>query len=43
VKGILERAVRGGWVGRVHPFRTGRGGVRGLMDRKPGKGITFEM
>jgi len=28
--------------GEEHPYRGG-GGDRGLMDRKPGKGITFEM
>jgi len=31
-----------GWGGE-HPYRRGRGGDRGLMDRKPGKGITFEI
>jgi len=32
----------GGW-GGVHLYRRGGRGVRGLMDRKLGKGITFEM
>jgi len=32
----------GGWGGE-HPFRRGGGEARGLMDRKLGKGITFEM
>jgi len=32
----------GGWGGE-HPYRRGEGGVRGLMDRNPGKGIAFEM
>jgi len=31
----------GGWV-EGHPYG-GEGRDRGLMDRKPGKGITFEM
>jgi len=31
------------WLGGEHPYRRGGGGVRGLIDRKPGKGITFEM
>jgi len=29
--------------GREHPNRREGGWVRGLMDRKLGKGITFEM
>jgi len=33
---------RGGW-GWEHPYRRREGVARGLMDRKPGKGITFEM
>jgi len=32
----------GGWGGE-HPYRRGGGGVRGMLARKPGKGITFEM
>jgi len=31
-----------GWGGK-HPYGRGRRGVRGLMDRKPGKGVTLEM
>jgi len=32
----------GGW-GEELPYRRGGGAVRGLIDRKPGEGITFEM
>jgi len=32
----------GGWGGE-HPQRRGGGGVRGMLARKPGKGITLEM
>lgn len=32
----------GGWR-RKHPYRRGGGWDRGLMSRKPEKGITFEM
>jgi len=37
------RAVMGGGWGREHPYRSGGGGVRGLLARKPGKKITIEM
>jgi len=40
-QGNVGRVVSGGRWGE-HPYR-GEGGDRGLMDRKPGKGITFEM
>jgi len=33
-------AMGGGW-GREHPYR--RGGVRRMLVRKPGRGITIEM
>jgi len=31
----------GGWRGE-HPYRRGGGGARGMLARKPRKGITFE-
>jgi len=35
---------KGGWMVGEHPYGGGGEGVdRELMDRKPGKGITFEM
>jgi len=42
------RGLSGEWCleegrGEEHPYRRGGEGVRGLMDRKPGKGITFKM
>jgi len=30
-------------MGRGSPYRKGEGGVRGMLTRKPGKGITIEM
>jgi len=37
------RAVMGeGWGGE-HPYRRGGEGVRGMLARKPGKGITNEI
>jgi len=37
------RAVMGGgWRGE-HPYRRGGGRVRGMLARKPGKGITIKM
>jgi len=30
-------------MGRGTPIRKGRGGIRGMFARKPGKGITLEM
>jgi len=32
----------GGWGGE-HPYRRGRGGARGMLAWKLGKGITFKM
>jgi len=32
----------GGWRGE-HPYRRGRGGVRGMLAWKPRRGITIEM
>jgi len=37
------RAAMGGGWGGEHPSRRGGGGARGMLARKPGKGITFEM
>jgi len=37
------RAVMGGGWGGEHPYRTGEGGVRGMLAQKLGKGITFKM
>jgi len=38
-----ERAVMGGgWEGE-HPYRRGGGGVRGMLDWKPRKGVIFEI
>jgi len=37
------REVTGGGWGGEHPYRRGVGGVRGMLTRKPGKGITIEM
>jgi len=37
------RVVMGGGWGGEHPYRRGGGGVRGMLARKPGKGITIEM
>jgi len=37
------RAVMGGGWGGEHPYRRGGGEVRGMLVRKPGKGIIFEM
>jgi len=44
-RGMSRWGSRKGVVGNgEHPCRRkGRGGDRGLMDRKPGNGITFEM
>jgi len=42
-RGLLERVLMGSGWGGEHLYRRGGGGVRRLMDRKPGKGITFEM
>jgi len=38
-----EAGRRGGWMGEHPHRRRGRGWKRGLMDRKPRKGITLEM
>jgi len=37
------RTVMGGGWGGEHPYRRGGGGIRGMLARKPGKGITLEM
>jgi len=40
---VVGRAVMvGGWEGE-HPYRRGVGGVRWMLTRKPGKGITIEI
>jgi len=41
----MSEGGKGGWLGRVHTLieEGGVGGDRGLMNRKWGKGITFEM
>jgi len=40
---IGGRAVMGeGWRGE-HPYKRGGGGGKGMLARKPGKGITIEM
>jgi len=36
------RVVIGGGWGGEHPYRRGRGGVRGTLARKPGRRITIE-
>jgi len=40
---VGSRAVMGGGWGGEHPDRRGGGEVRGMLARKPGKGITIEM
>jgi len=41
-RGIWGRALRGMYRGNTR-FREGQGREWGLMDRRPGRGITFEM
>jgi len=38
----VRAVMGGGWEGE-HPFGRGGGGVRGMLARKPGKGITIKM
>jgi len=41
---VGKRERKSGWVGECpHRSRGKRGWDRGLLERKPGKGITFEM
>jgi len=44
VNGIFGRrmVMVGGWGGK-HPYIRGGGGARGMLARKPGKGITIKM
>jgi len=40
---VGRRVVMGGRMGRGTPIEKGRGGVRRMLARKPGRGITIEM